>query len=296
MSSMKVFIPKLVLPKLVLHTDGSCLNNGKVRDNTKAGIGVFHESGSRFNISEPWSPSLGLATNQRAEIMAVVRALEETKEVKDYVELEIRSDSSYVINGVTKWMVTWKRNGWVNSMNKVVANQDLWLRLDKLIQTHPLKLNWVHVRGHSNVHGNVCADSLATSAAKTLVHKVSTKDPHIKFVVRKPTERPVSQFLLKTACPESFGATLSRCLREKHEEEEEEDHSDDDDVCKKVVQNHSDNDSDSSYDEESDHKKMKKKKKNQSRKSPYTGIDTSSCSPDDGQHPQKKRKIPSVAR
>jgi ribonuclease HI len=168
--------------KLVLYIDGSCLGNGSA--NARAGVGVFHEEGSNLNVSESWTRRLGLATNQRAEIYAAIVALRKCSDLKEYTELEIRADSAYVVKGVTEWMPNWKRKGWRNANKKPVANQDLWLVLDKEINTHRLKNNikWTHVDGHSGVLGNERADKLATLASSN-----AFKDD--AFVVEPPAKR-----------------------------------------------------------------------------------------------------------
>ena len=163
---------------LVLYTDGSCRNNGS-RDESKveAGIGVFHEDNSAFNVSEGWKPEWGRATNERAELMAGIRALEMSGAAPNACdELEIRSDSSYLINGMNTWLRGWKRSGWRTANKKPVKNVDLWIKLDAAAKSHPAKkISWVKVSGHTDVKGNIEADRLATTAPAEARHAPPAK-------------------------------------------------------------------------------------------------------------------------
>jgi ribonuclease HI len=148
---------------VVLYADGSCTKNGQ--KGARAGIGIYNAPGSKYNLSEPWSSELGSQTNQRAELMAGIRALERTAGLALGSPLEIRSDSEYLIKGMTEWMPQWKKNGWHSSTKKPVKNKELWLKLDVLATSHPAKITWTHVRGHANVAGNEEADKAATRAS-----------------------------------------------------------------------------------------------------------------------------------
>jgi len=90
--------------RIVVFTDGSCTNNGKI--GAKAGIGVWFGDNHPQNLSEPLT---GTQTNQRAELMAALRAIQVVKKVYPNTPFEIRSDSSYLIKGLTEWMIEWKK-------------------------------------------------------------------------------------------------------------------------------------------------------------------------------------------
>lgn len=171
--------------RIILYTDGSCTSNG-CGASAKAGIGVYEKQDSKYNLSEGWRPELGAQTNQRAELVAAIRALEITQCAKfpgENLVLEIRSDSIYLVRGITEWIKTWKRNGWKSSAKKPVANADLWNRLDALSATHPAgKIVWTHVRGHATDEGNAMADRFATAA--------SSSPPEIAKRPRSPTLSP----------------------------------------------------------------------------------------------------------
>jgi ribonuclease HI len=69
------------------------------------------------------------------------------------------TDSTYVMDGINKWMPNWKKRGWKTSAKKPVKNQDLWMELDEAIVPHDIEWHWV--RGHTGVPGNEEADELA---------------------------------------------------------------------------------------------------------------------------------------
>lgn len=95
-------------------------------------------------------------TNNRMEMMAVIRALESLKKPST---VEVHTDSQYVQKGISEWMAGWKRRNWRTSDGKPVKNQDLWLQLDALSQLH--KVEWKWVRGHAGHPENERADALA---------------------------------------------------------------------------------------------------------------------------------------
>ena len=95
-------------------------------------------------------------TNNRMELMAVIRALEALTRPS---QVRVTTDSQYVKQGVTAWMARWKRNGWRTADRKPVKNRDLWERLDQATSRHELQWQWV--RGHRGHPENERADRLA---------------------------------------------------------------------------------------------------------------------------------------
>jgi ribonuclease HI len=93
--------------------------------------------------------------------LAVISALEMLNAEKD---ITIITDSKYVLQGITEWIKGWKAKGWIGSNKKPVKNQDLWKRLDSLVEKSP-PLKWRWVKGHSGNKWNEFADKLATEAA-----------------------------------------------------------------------------------------------------------------------------------
>lgn len=146
----KVKRPKTVAPTVV-YTDGACPNN-QDKHKARAGVGVWFNDGDVRNVSEPLP---GKATNQRAELMAVIRALEQ----EPAEDLHIYSDSEYVVLGV-KYRLT----GWARDSFRKVDNDDLWRRLHVALQENR-NIELEHVDGHSGNVGNEAADKLAVAGS-----------------------------------------------------------------------------------------------------------------------------------
>lgn len=98
-------------------------------------------------------------TNNRMELMAVIRALES---LKGPSAVTIHTDSRYVMDGATQWMKKWKANGWKTADKKAVKNEDLWRALDAAMARH--RMSWRWVRGHDGHPENERADALAKAA------------------------------------------------------------------------------------------------------------------------------------
>jgi ribonuclease HI len=99
----------------------------------------------------------GETTNNRMELTAPIMALETLKRP---VTVHLYTDSTYVRNGITKWVHSWKRNGWQTSAKEPVKNVDLWQRLEEACAKH--EVEWFWVKGHAGVADNELADQLAT--------------------------------------------------------------------------------------------------------------------------------------
>jgi ribonuclease HI len=99
-------------------------------------------------------------TNNRMELTAAVKGLEALKEPCD---VEIVTDSEYVKNGITSWILGWKSNGWKTKRKQPVVNQDLWEALDTARARH--RVQWEWTRGHASHEDNNRCDELASSAA-----------------------------------------------------------------------------------------------------------------------------------
>lgn len=113
-------------------------------------------------------------TNNRMEIMAAMKALEATPNGADAT---IYTDSSYLINGITKWIMGWKRNGWITKAREEVLNRDLWEELHALTEFRNIK--WEYVGGHVGIVGNERCDEIATGFAdgkKLALYKGALKD------------------------------------------------------------------------------------------------------------------------
>ena len=99
-----------------------------------------------------------LTTNNIMELTAVIKALEL---LKNPSTIEITTDSTYVKDGITKWIHNWKAKGWRTSNKIPVKNKDLWIQLDVLVSHHLINLQWV--RGHTGHPANEAADQLANT-------------------------------------------------------------------------------------------------------------------------------------
>ena len=99
-------------------------------------------------------------TNNRMELSGAIEAL---KALKEPCEVSLHTDSRYVIDGITKWIFGWQKNGWRNAAKKPVANADLWQDLVTVMRQH--KVHWVWVKGHDGHPENERADKLASDAA-----------------------------------------------------------------------------------------------------------------------------------
>jgi len=135
-------------------TDGSCLGNpgpGGWAFIASDGTQIVERSGAEADT-----------TNNRMELMAVLRALTAIKNPK----VEIHTDSQYVKNGMQTWMKGWKKNGWKTADKKPVKNQDLWMALDE--RSAEKEIHWVWVRGHNGDEMNERTDVLARTAAESI--------------------------------------------------------------------------------------------------------------------------------
>ena len=102
-------------------------------------------------------------TNNRMELTAAIKTLEKLKTYKLKENFKLRTDSKYVIEGYTKWIINWKRNGWKTSSGKSVQNLDLWQKIDQL------RINGLimeYVKGHSGDKQNDRVDKIATNYSK----------------------------------------------------------------------------------------------------------------------------------
>jgi len=99
-------------------------------------------------------------TNNRMELTAAIQSL---KLLIEPCEVLLHTDSKYVLDGITRWVEGWQRNGWKNASKQPVRNADLWHELIDAAGRHEIEWHWV--KGHSGSVGNDRADALASSAA-----------------------------------------------------------------------------------------------------------------------------------
>ncbi|TTF11761.1 Ribonuclease H1 [Bagarius yarrelli] len=142
---------------VVVYTDGCCSKNG--RHGARAGIGVYWGPNHPFNVAERLS---GRQTNQRAELQAACKALEQAIDM-DIRKLVLYTDSKFTINGITSWVKNWKNNGWRLKTGGAVVNQEDFQKLDEL--NNELDVKWMHIPGHAGYLGNEEADRLSREGA-----------------------------------------------------------------------------------------------------------------------------------
>ena len=106
-------------------------------------------------------------TNNRMELTAALEGIAHTSAKADIM---INTDSSYVINGITKWIHGWKKNNWLTKAKEDVLNKDLWIKLDESM--FGKKVEWKYVGGHIGVLGNERCDHLATAFADGVAPKL----------------------------------------------------------------------------------------------------------------------------
>lgn len=131
-----------------MYTDGACKGNPG-----PGGWGAW----LRWNAHErKLCGGEANTTNNRMELMAAISALESLRES---CKVELHTDSTYVMKGITEWMPGWKRKHWRTADGKPVKNMDLWQRLDTVRLRHEVEWRWV--KGHAGHEGNEMADQLA---------------------------------------------------------------------------------------------------------------------------------------
>jgi ribonuclease HI len=147
---------------VVIHTDGACIPNPG-----PGGWGALLQQGS--HELELCGGEADETTNNRMELMAPIRALEALKRRS---VVQIHTDSTYVRNGITKWVVGWSGNGWRTSAKQPVKNVDLWKQLVAACAEHDVEWHWI--KGHAGHEGNERADRLA---ARGLTEAVASARP-----------------------------------------------------------------------------------------------------------------------
>lgn len=141
--------------KFKIYTDGACLGNPGPGGYAAVILSSDLQKLKTVKGSEKDS------TNNRMELKAVIEAL---KIVPKNSQIELYSDSSYVLNGLSIWIKNWKKNNWQTSSKKEVANRDLWEELDALAANN--NLIYKKVKGHNGDHFNEEVDNLAKKEAE----------------------------------------------------------------------------------------------------------------------------------
>ncbi len=146
------------MKKILLYSDGSSLGNPG-----EGGWGTILQ----YNDSiKELSGCENDTTNNKMELLAAIMGLEALKEP---CEVEIFSDSKYVVQGINEWLKNWIKNSWKTAAKKPVKNIELWQRYDKISKMHTIKAIWV--KGHNGHPQNERCDYLARNEAEVLKEK-----------------------------------------------------------------------------------------------------------------------------
>jgi ribonuclease HI len=133
---------------VVMHADGACKGNPG-----PGGWGVLLQADGREK--EMWGGE-SQTTNNRMELTAVIEGL---RSLEDGARVRVYTDSQYVQKGISEWIHSWKRRGWLTADKKPVKNVDLWKKLDETARAHQVEWHWV--KGHAGHPENERADALA---------------------------------------------------------------------------------------------------------------------------------------
>lgn len=143
------------MSKVKIYTDGACKGNPG-----SGGWGALLISGKH---EKELFGGEAETTNNRMELMAVIQALDALKRP---CEIELHTDSQYVLKGITEWLEGWKAKGWKTAGKTPVKNVDLWQTLDEASRKH--QIEWIWVKGHAGDPGNERADALANKGVESL--------------------------------------------------------------------------------------------------------------------------------
>ncbi len=144
-----------------IYTDGACSGNPG-----PGGWGAVLRYGEREK--EIRGGDAGGTTNNRMELMAAIQALESLTRP---ATVRLHTDSTYVMNGLTKWLPRWKDNGWQTTARQPVKNADLWQRLDTAVSAHDVEWHWV--KGHAGHPENERADRLAAAGLREALEQAA---------------------------------------------------------------------------------------------------------------------------
>lgn len=141
------------MPKLYAYTDGACSGNPGPGG---WGVLLLAKDGETTMKTRSLSGGSAETTNNQMELTAAIMALEALQRPSS---ITIVTDSSYVKDGMTKWIFSWKKNGWKTAAKKAVKNEELWKKLDIATQRH--EVSWEWIKGHAGHVENEEADELA---------------------------------------------------------------------------------------------------------------------------------------
>lgn len=147
-------------PDIIIYTDGS--SRGNPGPGGWGAIIATHDTVVELGAGDAHT------TNNKMELSAAIESLEYVRDLGNAYSINMHVDSQYVINGITKWVAGWERNGWINSKKEEVLNRDLWEPLAEVVadlQMSGCKISWHYTPGHAGIEGNDRADIIATMFA-----------------------------------------------------------------------------------------------------------------------------------
>jgi ribonuclease HI len=145
-----------VAERVQIFTDGACRGN--------PGPGGWGALLSYKGTEKELYGGESMTTNNRMELMAVIKALEALTKT---AQIMVTTDSQYVKKGISEWIKNWKRNGWRTASKKPVKNADLWRHLDDLVSGNDV--TWAWVKGHSGHPENERVDALANKGLESIL-------------------------------------------------------------------------------------------------------------------------------
>ena len=144
------------MKQVIIYTDGACRGN--------PGPGGWGALIKYDSVEKTIFGGQAITTNNQMELSAAIEGLAVLKEP---CNVELFTDSKYVMDGITQWIQNWKKNNWRTAAKKDVKNKELWQKLDQLITQHQVQWHWV--KGHSGDAGNEAADLLANKGIDSIL-------------------------------------------------------------------------------------------------------------------------------
>ena len=144
------------MKQVIIYTDGACRGN--------PGPGGW---GALIRFDSVEKEIFGGQANTTNNQMELSAAIEGLSILTEPCNVELFTDSKYVMDGITQWIQNWKKNNWRTAAKKDVKNKELWQKLDQLISQHQVQWHWV--KGHSGDAGNEAADLLANKGIDSIL-------------------------------------------------------------------------------------------------------------------------------
>ena len=189
------------LKEIEIHTDGACSRNPG-----PGGYGVILKYGEKC---KELSGGYRMTTNNRMELMAVIKGMEVLKEK---CRITLYNDSKYVVDAIEKgWAQKWRANAWKRNKREKAVNPDLWERLLRLCKYHDVAFKWV--RGHAGNHENERCDQLSVQAIKTA--DLLIDQGYIKDTMTSETFQTMGIDLLQRRVAEHFELSQAELIGKK---------------------------------------------------------------------------------